>query len=61
MPSLVISQMPLRREAHLTVSEVAPEWLLPVVNPHMRKQVALFPESFLASLHLTYKWPLACL
>jgi hypothetical protein len=37
MPPLMISEMPLRGEAHAAVSELAPERLLSVVYPHVRE------------------------
>jgi hypothetical protein len=33
----MISEVPLRGEAHAAVSELAPEWFLSVVNSHMRE------------------------
>ena len=61
MPSLVVCEMTLCSEAHITVSEVAPERLLAIVNTHVGEQVALLAESFLAALHLTNEWSLPSL
>ena len=37
VPPLMISEVPLRGEAHAAISELAPERLLSVVYPHMRE------------------------
>lgn len=59
MPSFMVSQVALSGEAHVAVSEVALEGLLAIMDPHMREQVALFPEGLFTSFNLADKGSLS--
>ena len=61
MPSPMISQMPLGGETHITICKITPKRLLPVMNPHVSKQISFLSESLLTAFHLANKWPLSCL
>jgi hypothetical protein len=61
MPSFMISHVSLCSEAHIAVSKVTPKRLLPIVDAHMRYQVTLLSEGFLAVIHLANERPLSSL
>jgi hypothetical protein len=53
--SLVVSQVSLSGETHITVSIIAFEGFLAVVDSHMCEQITLFPECFFTTFDLAYK------
>ena len=56
MSSLMVCQVTLGGEAHLTVSKVAFKRFLAIMDSHVCKEISLFSEGFLTAIHLAYEW-----
>ena len=57
MLSLVVNEVPLRREALPAAFELAPEWFFSCVNAHVCLEVSVLREA--CSAHLTLEWLLS--